>query len=522
MEDTSTERGRFEQIVAELSGRFTGLPAEAIDGEIERALHELVECLGTDRATLFEFSLDETALQPAHSWARPGIDPYLKPFLQAEVPWFCAQLFRGNIVRVERLPEDLPAKATLEREYLHRAKLKSILTIPISVGGRFVCALSTATLRVHRSWSDVTVMQLRTAGQILASAIYRRRAEAELRTQLSVIRELHGRLEAENAYLREEASQAHSIDEIVGRGVAIRAVLARIGQVAPMTTPVLLLGETGTGKELVAQAIHSRSPREGRPLVTVNCAALPAALIESELFGHEKGAFTGALSSKIGRFELAHEGTIFLDEIGELPVDLQPKLLRVLQNGQFERVGSSRTQKVDVRVIAATNRDLERAMREGRFREDLYYRLGVFPITVPPLRDRAEDIPLLVWAIIERCQARVGRRIERVPKAVMDALVGYAWPGNVRELENVIERALILSTGPVLRVDEALGMSGRRAGGDRLDHIEREHIVRVLDRCGWRIDGRGHAAEALGLHPNTLRSRMQKLGIRRPARRARS
>jgi transcriptional regulator with GAF, ATPase, and Fis domain len=249
----------------------------------------------------------------------------------------------------------------------------------------------------------------------------------------------------------------------------------------------------------------------------VNCAALPPTLIESELFGHEKGAFTGATATRSGRFELAHQGTLFLDEIGELPLDLQPKLLRVLQDGQFERVGGTRTYQVDARVIAATNRDLVRAIAEGRFREDLYYRLAVFPMLVPALRERREDIPLLVWSIIERRGRELGRKIERVPRRVMDALVGYDWPGNVRELENVIERALILSTGSTLHVEEPLAVAARPAA-ERLDAIVRQHILRVLNRCGWRIHGQGNAAALLGLHPSTLRSRMQKLSIKRPAR----
>jgi len=249
----------------------------------------------------------------------------------------------------------------------------------------------------------------------------------------------------------------------------------------------------------------------------VNCAALPPSLIESELFGHEKGAFTGATAARSGRFQLADGGTLFLDEIGELPLELQPKLLRVLQAGEFERVGGTRTHKVDARIVAATNRDLPRAIAEGRFREDLYYRLAVFPILAPALRERREDIPLLVWSIIERRQLDLGRHIERVPKRVMDALVSYGWPGNVRELENVIERALILSTGPTLHVEEPLAAATRPVA-DRLETVERQHILRVLDRCGWRIHGRDNAAALLGLHPSTLRSRMQKLSIRRPAR----
>jgi transcriptional regulator with GAF, ATPase, and Fis domain len=245
--------------------------------------------------------------------------------------------------------------------------------------------------------------------------------------------------------------------------------------------------------------------------------ALPPTLIESELFGHEKGAFTGATAAKPGRFERAHQGTLFLDEIGELPLDLQPKLLRVLQDGEFERVGGTHTHKVDARVVAATNRDLLRAVAEGRFRQDLYYRLAVFPILVPALRERREDIPLLVWSIVERRGLDLGRKIERVPRRVMDALVSYAWPGNVRELENVIERALILSTGSTLQMEEPLAVATRPAAA-RLDAVERQHIMRVLDRCGWRIHGQGNAAAVLRLPPSTLRSQMQKLGIRRPSR----
>jgi transcriptional regulator with GAF, ATPase, and Fis domain len=294
--------------------------------------------------------------------------------------------------------------------------------------------------------------------------------------------------------------------------------------VAPTDVAVLLLGETGTGKELLARALHERSPRSARPFLRVNCAAIPASLIESELFGHEKGAFTGALAARAGRFEAARGGSLFLDEIGELGIDVQAKLLRVLQDGTFERVGSSRTMRSDVRIIAATNRDLERAMAEGRFREDLYYRLNVFPIRLPPLRDRREDIPLLVWSIISRRQRALGRRITDVPKRAMQALTAYDWPGNVRELENVVERALVLSHGSTLQLEDpggggawpAAAAPAARAPLLALDDVEREHIRSVLERCGWRVNGAGNAAEMLGLHPNTLRFRMKKLGIARP------
>jgi chemotaxis protein methyltransferase CheR len=278
---------------------------------------------------------------------------------------------------------------------------------------------------------------------------------------------------------------------------------------------VLLLGETGTGKELFARALHARGPRRGFPLVSVNCAALPPTLIESELFGHQRGAFTGAVTLRQGRFELAHHGTLFLDEIGDLPLDLQPKLLRVLQEGAFERVGSSQTQSVDVRLIAATHQDLARAVADGEFRADLYYRLNVFPIRLPPLRERRDDIPALVWAIIRKRQRALQRLIKVVPADVMTTLQQYSWPGNIRELENVVERALIHSPGEtlVLRPGSLEVSEVHPAPSTTLMSVERAHIEDVLRECGWRINGIGNAAERLGLHPNTLRFRMKKLGI---------
>jgi transcriptional regulator with GAF, ATPase, and Fis domain len=507
----------FESFLAGLSTTFTGLPGDRVDAEIELALRELCEFLGTDRAVLWEFSVDGASLAPTHSWARSPVERYANPLFREEVPWYRAHLLRGETIRFERVSDQLPAEALQERELALASGIKSILSIPIAVGGRFVCALATTAFREHRTWSDATVARVRSVGQILASAIHRQRAEAELLAQLAEIRQLQARLEAENVYLREEIAPASGFADIVGQSPALQTVLAHVAQVAPTPTTVLLLGETGTGKELLAHAIHDRSPRRDRVLVKVNCAALPPTLIESELFGHEKGAFTGATATRPGRFELADGGTLFLDEIAELPVELQPKLLRVLQDGEFQRVGGTRTYKVDVRLVAATNRDLLRAIDDGRFRDDLYYRVAAFPIHVPPLRDRREDIPLLVWSIIERRQIALGRRIDTIPTRVMDALRRYDWPGNVRELQNVVERALILSPGAALRLEEPLATQTRRAP-DRLDQNEREHILRILERCRWRINGEGNAAAVLGLEPSTLRSRMQKLGIRRPAR----
>jgi transcriptional regulator with GAF, ATPase, and Fis domain len=332
------------------------------------------------------------------------------------------------------------------------------------------------------------------------------------------VRESRERLEAEAACLRKEAFRVEGFDEIVGTSAALAKVLHGIEQVAAADSPVLILGETGTGKDLAARAIHERSRRRNRPLVPVNCAALPDALIESELFGYERGAFTGAVARTLGRFEAAHGGSILLDEIGEMPLGAQAKLLRVLEGGTFERLGSSKTVQVDVRVIAATNRDLEKEVREGRFRADLYYRLNVFPVTLPPLRERPEDVPLLVWHFINAKQGGLGRSIKRVPDRLMKAFETYAWPGNVRELENVVERALIVTTGSTLAIDAPFLEAAREeTAGTSLDDVQRAHIQDVLRQCGWKVAGRGNAAERLGLKRGTLQFRMKKLGIERPA-----
>jgi transcriptional regulator with GAF, ATPase, and Fis domain len=362
--------------------------------------------------------------------------------------------------------------------------------------------------------------------EILGVSLQRFRQATALRASLLEIERLNASLQGDNRYLKEEIQSYHDFDEIVGESEALRLALTRLGQVAPMNATVLLLGETGSGKELFARAVHDRSRRRSRALVCVNCAVLPATLVESELFGHEKGAFTGAVTLRQGRFEVADGGTIFLDEIGDLPLDIQAKLLRVLQEGEFERVGSSRTRKVDVRVITATHRDLEADVAAGRFRPDLYYRLSVFPIYLPALRERREDIPSLVWFFIHRHQRDLGRRITRIPQAVMHALQQHSWPGNVRELENVVERAMIRTTGDTLQLDETFGRPKRAVGDgaefdETLDAIQRAHIETVLATCGWRINGMRNAAERLGMHPNTLRFRMKKLGIAGPARRAR-
>lgn len=347
---------------------------------------------------------------------------------------------------------------------------------------------------------------------------------AELAQALAEVERLKDRLQAENLYLQEEIRVGHNFGEILGQSPELRKVLHQIEQVATTDATVLILGETGTGKELVARAIHHLSPRRGRALVKLNCAALPATLIESELFGHEKGAFTGALARKIGRFELADGGSLFLDEVGDLPLELQAKLLRVLQESEFERVGNSHSIKVDVRVLAATNRDLKEAVAGGRFREDLYYRLHVFPIALPPLRQRRDDIPLLVRHFMDKHGKKLGRAVTGVPVKAMDALCAYGWPGNIRELENVIERALILSSGTTLLLDDLVDLhpaasadvSATKPTGLTLEEAERHHISAMLEETYWQIEGRDGAAARLNINASTLRSRMRRLGIERP------
>lgn len=344
----------------------------------------------------------------------------------------------------------------------------------------------------------------------------RKQMETQLRDRLREIEDLKQRIERENIYLQKEIGSLVEQTEIVGQSVAINEILVQAGQVAETDSTVLLQGETGTGKELLARLIHKLSRRNERPLVTVNCASLPATLIESELFGREKGAYTDALTSMTGRFELAHESTLFLDEIAELPLELQSKFLRVLEAGSFERLGSSKTLKADVRIIAATNRDLKRAVEEGRFRRDLFYRLNVFPIVVPPLRQRPEDILQLVWAFVREFEKKIGKRIDRVSKKSIEAMQHYSWPGNVRELKNVIEYGMIVSTRNTLDVRLPQVRSSIEPKASDLESIERSYVLKVLTESGWRIGGKGGASEILGLKRTTLQSLMKRLGINRP------
>ncbi|NTU60077.1 MAG: sigma 54-interacting transcriptional regulator, partial [Deltaproteobacteria bacterium] len=340
-------------------------------------------------------------------------------------------------------------------------------------------------------------------------------AEEELRRSLEEVRRLRDEYQQQNLYLREQMKEDGIRGAIVGESEPVLKMLSEARRVAPTGAGVLITGETGTGKELLAEAIHEMSSRSGKPMVKVNCAALPATLIESELFGREKGAYTGALTQQVGRFELADGSTLFLDEIAELPPELQAKLLRVLQEGQFERLGGRRTYRVDVRVIAATNRDLPALVQQGRFRADLFYRLNVFPIVVPPLRERQGDVATLVWHFVRHFSQKMGKTVDTIPRRTLEEFQRQPWPGNVRELRNLIERSVILSDTRTLHVEFG-GASPADTSGTRLEDVERQHILRVLERAGWHIRGPHGAAALLDLVPTTLHSKLKKLGITRP------
>ncbi len=502
----------FERLIADISGRFLQSRPDAIDAEIERALAALGAVLRVDRCFTFLVSANGSRHRVRHVWTAPGIAPdreVIGQVMQDVFPWVGAKMLRHEDIVINCLDE-LPSEANLELAYCRDRRVRSFLMCPMHTENTVVGNIGVDSVRRERTWTGNEFSRVRLVGEIIANAILRQHKDREI----ALLKE---RLEAENIYLRDEIELKHSHEETVGESAAVKAMLAQAEQVAETDTGVLILGETGTGKELLARAIHRSSARAQRPLIAVNCAALSPTLIESELFGREKGAYTGAVGKQVGRFEIADGSSIFLDEIGELPLEVQAKLLRVLQNGELERLGSPRTIRVDVRVIAATNRDLALAIREGTFREDLYYRLNVFPITVPPLRDRREDIPLLVWAFVREFEQTMGRHVERISSRGMEMLMAYSWPGNVRELRNVIERAMILCRDSKLTVE--LPTSATEPTTARslktLAETERDYIIMALERTGWRVSGERGAARILGLKPTTLESRMKKLGIRR-------
>jgi formate hydrogenlyase transcriptional activator len=504
----------FERMLADLSARMANVPADRVEPEIQLAQVVLRQFLGFDRSTFAEFQ-DDSLLVVVSSTAIEGVDPTPLGPLPPQLDWFIAKLRAGETLVIQDPADDLPPEAVGEAEYIQRTGLRSHLSIPLRIGGRVVGAIAFSAFGETRNWPDDLIARVMLVGEVFAHAIARKREHEKLLAAMAEIRLLKDRLERENSYLK-QASQVRPLQRLSSRSPRFLSVVEEIKQVALTSSTVLLLGETGSGKEVLAQAIHDSSAQKDRAMIKVNCAALPASLIESELFGREKGAFTGALARQPGRFEIADGSTIFLDEVGELPLELQPKLLRVLQEGEFERLGGSKTIKVDARVIAATNRPLEQAVREGRFRQDLFYRLDVFPIEVPPLRERREDIPLLSWTFVKEFGNSMGKPIEEIAEASMSALQDYHWPGNIRELRNVIERAMILSQGPKLYIK--LGRTALRpvavnAMAGSLDEAEVTIIRQAVERCNWRIRGTNGAAALLNMKPTTLESRIKKLGL---------
>jgi len=511
-------RREYQALVASVSSRLVKAADDEAEVVIRDCMKSICEFIGTDRSTIFWIDEATNIATVAYSWSADN--SVVVPVSMNQFPEFATRLRAFRPVRIDDVA-NLPGMFRVDRSSLEKFDLKSLLIIPMVVGGQAVGGLSSGRLQEQQDWTDQDVDDLTVFAELFASYVLRLKSRIQLKETMKKLEQATERLEAENVYLRQEIELTHGFDDIVGQSDAVLRSLQLVEQVSPTKTPVLVHGETGTGKELVARAIHELSDRCDRPLVKVNCAALPANLIESELFGHEKGAFTGADSSKRGRFDLAAGSTLFLDEIGEIPVELQAKLLRVLQEGEFDRLGGTKTIKVDVRLVVATNRDLAKAVQAGEFRSDLYYRINTFPIEMPALRDRGDDIQLLTEHFVKTHAPRLGRDVSEISAGMMEQLRNYSWPGNVRELEGIVQRALISSSGPVLELAEPLVTQvGEKDEADTtisdLKLVEREHIVAVLEDANWKISGASGAAAKLGIPPSTLRSKMKKLSIVRP------
>jgi PAS domain S-box-containing protein len=514
-EEDIENRLRFQELVATISTKFIGLSGAEFEQAIQDTLAEVGRYFNLDTVRLYRLSLQGDVLKIRNQWHNEQLSP---PGEMAEInkmkyPNLAAHYSKGEATVFSKF-DDSPDWPEM-RKILKFFGTKAGVGVPLEIDSTGVDIFAMDKVRSEHVWPKDIVEQSKAIGKVILSAIRRREAEVKLQDSYDEIKKLKDRFEQENIYLQQEIKLEHQYGEIIGQSNALIKVLSIAEKVARTDSTVLITGETGVGKELMARAIHDLSNRKERAMLKVNCAALPSTLIESELFGREKGAYTGALTKQIGRFEVADNSTIFLDEISELSQELQAKLLRVLQEGQFERLGSPKTIQVDVRVLAATNQDLEKAVQEGNFRKDLYYRLNVFPIEVPPLRQRKEDIPLLVWTFVKEFSKKMGKRIESIPREAMEALQNYSWPGNVRELRNVIERAMILTKGTKLNIEMPKVSDANISRNKSLEDVERGHIVEVLEAANWRIRGKNGAAEILGLKPTTLEAKMHKLGVRR-------
>lgn len=508
-------RAEFQSLLARLSSKLV----RAQPSDVGELLNCGIETVGIrynlDMISLWWLAEGSKAWRPMHRWSRVDDGYANRELPQDQVPWLGSQLRDGQVVVVDDV-DNIPEEASIDLEIFRQRGNQSFVIIPLLIEGMLEGACAFVVTREKRTWSQATIAELRLFAENWAGAIARTTAMAE-------IEQLKNKLQQENLYLREKVKLAHSFNNITGEDPALKRSLEAVEKVAPTDVAVLILGETGTGKELIARSIHRLSGRHDKPMVSVNCPALPGTLIESELFGHEKGAFTGAQTQRLGRFELAHGGTLFLDEVGDLPLELQSKLLRVLQTGEFERIGGSTTIHADVRLIAATNCDLKQAVSEGNFRADLYYRINSFPIHMPPLRERKNDIPLLAEHFVHKHAKRLGKNINVISAKMIIECMNYEWPGNVRELESIIERALISAEdrkvlelpGPLLRGSAGQGPNTQMSddSGVDLQAVERAHIVSVLEQTKWKITGEDGAAAILGMPPSTLRSKMKRQGI---------
>jgi formate hydrogenlyase transcriptional activator len=512
-DDAATmDRTTFDRIVADIAIRFANASLDAVDNAIESSLRQIGEVLQLDRVVLWRKGPDEAAALATHFWTALAA-PRPAPLQIDSVPHLAARLTAGESVQYASV-DDLPD--AIDRETMLRRGPRAGVIVPLPPGGdgRGVLSALMFGATAEHEWRGAIAESLRSFSAIVSLALARKHSQTALIGALDEIGRLRTQAEAAGKP-RRDVRAIRTSRPIESANPAFQSALAQVQHVAPTPATVLICGETGTGKEVFAQAIHDLSPRGQRSMVIVNCAAIPASLLESELFGRERGAYTDALSRQIGRFEAANQSTLFLDEIGELPLEMQVKLLRVLQARVIERLGGTQPVKVDIRIIAATNRDLEAAVGKGTFREDLYYRLNVFPIRVPPLRERVEDIPHLVGSFIDEFARAFGKEIDSVSDESMQALQRYRWPGNVRELRNVIERAVILSRSRQLVVPVPVPKVPEPQADANLEALTIDHICRVLDITNWRIRGAGGAAERLGLKPTTLESRMATLGIRR-------
>lgn len=507
----------LDKLILKLSAGFAKAPVSEIDGKIEEALKKIVECLDLDRCAFWEMLGHETTMKWRHQYVTWELKKIPVGVSEKNFPWIFKKAKNGEYICFRSL-EELPPEAAKDKETLQFIKTKSLTMIPYYIAGKPIAGMTFSTMKREKTFPADIIPRLKLIGEIITGAFYRKKMEEKYESCVTEAQQLKESDREGDFPLRQETKNECGFEGIIGKAAVMQLVFSRMEQVAPADSVVLILGETGTGKGVIARAIHELSRRKEKRVVTVNCAALTPNLIESELFGREKGAYTGSTEMQIGRFELADKGTLILDEITELPLDLQAKLLRAIQDGEFERLGSPKTIKVDVRIIAITSRNLKEEVSKGRFRRDLYYRLNVFPIIMPPLRERREDIPLLAEYFTSQFNRKMQKKINNIPKNVMTELIKYSWPGNVRELEHIIERAVIVTQGNRLHLAEKLEDSGSGMSEEHLitnlAEVEKHHILKILKKTDWRIEGPKGAAILLGLHPNTLRGRMQKLDIR--------